>query len=582
MKLLKKYNNYDLNPKKKILGYDNAAFSGYHDIRQEILYKIKGLNNVNPIVVCDLYPGADKEEILSEIKQIGVDKVIDTELCMWDEAKLLDIFGDSITDDRVFGVMTHRKLIDCFNPKSLEKAKEEVENHKEGILLIIGVGASLITKGDILLYFDMTRWEIQLRFENGSSNWLIKNENEPLLSKKKIGFFIEWRLADRHKRESFEEFDYVVDTNIKDNPVMITGEAFCEGLKQVSTQPFRMQPYFDPGVWGGQWMKEVFGLDPSAPNYAWSFDGVPEENSINLQYGSTIIQLPTMNVTLYRPVELLGDKVHGRFGAEFPIRFDLLDTMGGGNLSLQVHPLTSYIQENFGMSYTQDESYYILDAKEDAYIYIGMKDNVDPEEMRRDLERAQAGEIQFDADKYSNKVPVKKHQHISIPSGTIHCSCIDTMVLEISATPYIFTFKLWDWGRIGLDGLPRPIHIDHGMNNIQWDRNLEWVEKNLLNQEEVYEKREGFLEKKTGLHKRESIETHRYTVTGEATINMADSVQVLNLVEGSSAVIESLNEEFEPFTVHYAETFIIPAAVGNYKIKSAEGETVSLISAWIR
>lgn len=46
-----------------------------------------------------------------------------------------------------------------------------------------------------------------------------------------------------------------------------------------------MEPYFDPGVWGGQWMKENFGLDASKENFAWSFDGVPEENSLNLEIG---------------------------------------------------------------------------------------------------------------------------------------------------------------------------------------------------------------------------------------------------------------------------------------------------------
>ena len=55
------------------------------------------------------------------------------------------------------------------------------------------------------------------------------------------------------------------------------------------------------------------------------------------------------------------------------------------------------------------------------------------------------------------------------------------MVLEISATPYIFTFKMWDWGRLGLDGKPRPIHLRHGAANIQWDRTTAWVRQNLVN-----------------------------------------------------------------------------------------------------
>ena len=101
--------------------------------------------------------------------------------------------------------------------------------------------------------------------------------------------------------------------------------------------------------------------------------------------------------------------------------------------------------------------------------------------MISDLESAQRGEIVFDADKYINKFPAKKHDHFLIPAGTCHCSGKNAMVLEISATPYIFTFKLWDWQRLGLDGLPRPIHIEHGKQVIQWDRTTDWVKENLVN-----------------------------------------------------------------------------------------------------
>ena len=71
--------------------------------------------------------------------------------------------------------------------------------------------------------------------------------------------------------------------------------------------------------------------------------------------------------------------------------------------------------------------------------------------MLADLDAAEHAGASFPVQAYVNAFPVQKHDHILIPAGTIHCSGKDTMVLEISATPYIFTFKLWDWGRLGLD-----------------------------------------------------------------------------------------------------------------------------------
>ena len=86
-------------------------------------------------------------------------------------------------------------------------------------------------------------------------------ENEDILKKYKRGYFIEWRIADKHKAERFNCFDYVVDTNVANDPKMISRYTFTESLKQLAQKPFRTVPYFDPGVWGGQWMKEVCDLD---------------------------------------------------------------------------------------------------------------------------------------------------------------------------------------------------------------------------------------------------------------------------------------------------------------------------------
>lgn len=380
----------------------------------------------------------------------------------------------------------------------------------------------------------------------------------------------------------FDKVEYFIDTNRKNNPKMVTGEALREGLKQISRQPFRTVPYFDPGVWGGQWMKEVCDLDRTKENFAWSFDGVLEENSLYLDFENGIIEIPAMDLVLYQPKPLLGEQVYTRFGAEFPIRFDFLDTMEGQNLSLQVHPLTEYIKKQFGMSYTQDESYYILDAKEDAVVYLGLKDNVNPEKMIGDLCRANSGEDIFDTEKYINKFQAKKHDHFLIPAGTCHCSGLNTMVLEINATPYIFTFKLWDWNRVGLDGKPRPVHIEHGKEAIQWDRTTSWVKDNLVDRIYEVERTDGYVEEHTGLHELEFIETRRYWIEKEVKIQTQGIFNMLNLVEGTQAVIESPDNEFSPYYVNYAETFIIPASVREYIIRPVKDEKIGVIRAYVR
>jgi mannose-6-phosphate isomerase class I len=237
------------------------------------------------------------------------------------------------------------------------------------------------------------------------------------------------------------------------------------------------------------------------------------------------------------------------------------------------------------MNYTQDESYYLLDAGADGKVYLGLKEGIDKEAMLCDLRQSLDGHTAFDAENYVNQFAARKHDHFLIPAGTVHCSGKDSMVLEISATPYIFTFKLWDWDRVGLNGLPRPIHIEHGAANIQWDRTTRWVQNNLINQSAEVASGDGWREERTGLHELEFIETRRHWFTKRVPHDTRGTVNVLNLVQGEEAVVESPSNAFEPFSVHYAETFIVPATVGKYTVRpfgNDSGQECATIKAFVR
>ena len=581
---------YDRYPAKKIGNTKGSVFKGETSILERLRSDLYGESRT---LVLETYPGVSQGEIIKLVRSLSPDLSVSASDMLKDPEKLQPLLEEILTDDRVFGRMYRGELSDFADPER-KKALEEKIRSSRGRTVVWGFGASLLCadllrekRGDgkikaFLVYCDITRWEIQLRLRSGMSNALSDNPDEDILKKYKQGYFLEWRLADRIKEKCLKEMDYYLDCSRDGDFVMITAGLFDRLLDEEVSGPFRLVPYFDPGVWGGQWMKKVCGLDPSAPNYAWSFDGVPEENSLLFDLEGTMLEMPAMNLTLMRPEKLLGKRVFDIYGAEFPIRFDFLDTMGGQNLSLQVHPTREYIASEFGMTYTQDESYYILDAGEGACVYLGLKEEADREEMFRALRRAQAGEEAFDAEKFINKIPASKHDHFLIPAGTVHCSGKNAMVLEISATPFIFTFKLWDWGRLGLDGKPRPINIERGEKVLK-ERRTAWVMENLVNSTEVIRQEVGFTEEHTGLHPLEPIETRRWSIEeGESVRGSCHgSVNMLNLVEGKVCLIESRDGSFPPFEVHYAETFIVPACAGEYCLR-AVGGPVTLMQAFVR
>lgn len=599
--------NYDKFPFVQVPNSADACVLGWDAIATRLQAAVAKRNAGKTVLVVECYTGVYVDEVQKELTdRLKPALVINAETAYKSEAQanaLVEPFLGG--NDPVFGFINGLTLPAFFNDGKLADLQEQVKHQKDGLVLIVGTGAALVSSGDILVYADMARWEGQIRQRQGVvSNIGANNKGFKASLQYKRSYFIDWRVCDRFKRPLLARADFVLDTHYTYDRVakMADGAAVRAGLAEAAKRPFRVIPFFDPAPWGGQWMKEVCDLDKSKANYGWCFDCVPEENSLLLGFGEGGVggvpavknfEIPSMDLVYAHPRELLGDPVHGRFGAEFPIRFDFLDTIGGGHLSFQVHPLTEYIQENFGMHYTQDESYYMLDAVEGACVYLGLKPNVDKEQMIADLKQAQKspenGYKPFEADKYGNRFDAKKHDHFLIPAGTVHCSGAGSMVLEISATPYIFTFKLWDWNRMGLDGKPRHCHIDHGKQVIQWDRDTEFTKKYLVNAVEPVAQGDGWTEERTGLHEREFIETRRHWFTGTVPHDtggiLKGGVHVLNLVEGEEAIVESPTGAFAPFVVHYAETFIVPAAVGKYTIRphgKSVGQKCGTMKAYVR
>jgi hypothetical protein len=194
----------------------------------------------------------------------------------------------------------------------VERFREEVAWVPRGLVLVLGPGATLVCRrADVLVYADVTRWEIQQRQRrHETGNLGAENAAAPAGRLYKRAYFVDWRAADRLRDAVLDQVDYYLDTNIPDSPRLVRGELYREALAVTARRPFRLVPFFDPGPWGGEWMRRRFGLPDDAPNFAWCFDCVPEENSLLFDFGGRCVHSPALPLVHRHPLELLGHVGH--------------------------------------------------------------------------------------------------------------------------------------------------------------------------------------------------------------------------------------------------------------------------------
>jgi mannose-6-phosphate isomerase class I len=402
---------------------------------------------------------------------------------------------------------------------------------------------------------------------------------EPKLAYKR-SYFIDWVVLNQHKASILNQIDVLVDTQRPDEPSFIGGMNLRESLERMSHSSIRVRPWFEPGVWGGQRIKSLVPeLPQDASNYAWSFELITPENGLVFESDGIRLEV-TFDTLMFQAHKAILGEAAARFGFEFPIRFDWLDTIKGGNLSVQCHPRPGYILQHFSENFTQDETYYILEAEPKATVYLGFQEGINPDAFRNQLEQSAVSNARVEIEEFVQKHPAQKHDLFLIPNGTIHCSGTGSLVLEISATPYIFTFKMYDWLRLDLDGQPRPLNIERAFENLHFEYQGEYVTKALIAKPEMLEQGADWRIVHLATHVEHFYDVHRLEFKDSIEIQTNGQCHVLALVEGSSVMVETVNGQRQRY--HYAETFIVPAAAVSYRLIN-EGKTeIKVVKAFVK
>ncbi len=565
-------NTYDINPTHSIV--DGKISIGYEALADRIANE--------KTVIIDGYVGVDWEEVIKSLVAVFKKKKISIHTCnikdyLKPEAGIKAMVEPYLGgDDPIFGKKTDLKICDYFDK---EKIKSIILDQSKDIQIVYGTGASQSTIDGFLVYFDLPKNELQFRMRADVMTNFGLSSRKAHKQMYKHFYFVDWIVLNYEKKKLLSQIDIIVDQQRPNQPTWTEGAALRSSLSKLSVGCFRVRPWFEPGIWGGQWIKDRFKeLNQNVPNYAWSFEMIVPENGLLFGDENGILEVSFDMLMFHEQENVLG-RAAKRFQDEFPIRFDFLDTFDGGNLSVQCHPKPDYIKKEFGENFTQDETYYILDAGDDAEVYLGFQKDIDETKFKKALEHSYETKETLYVEKYVQKLPAKKHDLFLIPHGTIHCSGINNLVLEISATPYIFTFKMYDWQRLDMEGLPRPMNIDRAFDNLNFERKGENVQNTLISKPIVEATGSDWKKIHLPTHPDHFYDIYRYDFEDKVHIETNEQCHVLMLVEGDSIelLIDGDKQDFQ-----YAETFAIPAAAINYTLVNKSNKPAKVIVSFVK
>ncbi|WP_314174694.1 hypothetical protein [Streptomyces winkii] len=449
----------------------------------------------------------------------------------------------------------------------------------EGVLLVCGPGAA-VADHDVLWYADVPKRHAEAAVAAGTGSNLglpgARGELRRL-------FYVDWPMLDRHRDALAPRVDAWLDVQEPEHPVFLDGDGLRATLASMARLPVRTRPYFNSTPWGGHWAQRTLGFNPGARNTALGYELIAPESGVLIGDGPRAqAEIPFQLLCVLHPLEMLGGDVHARYGTSFPIRFDYLDTVGGGDLSLHCHPQERYMRERFGWHYTQHETYYMTVGSPRTRVFLGLRQDADVALFRKQIEDAVSEGTPMSPEDHVLTFPAEQGRLFMIPAGTPHASGSGNLVLEISATPYLYSLRFYDWLRPDADGNPRPLPYEHGLANLDTRRRGEDVVRDLVPRPRTLRAGDGWREEVLGALEEMFYEVRRVILDGStaAEDDTEGRFHVLNVVEGEGVTVETSSGHRHRLA--HAETLTVPAAVGPYRLHPAGGGPAKVVKALVR
>lgn len=537
------------------------------------------------VVLIDNYTTGDPIQIVKLVTSLllkeGIPvETVDISRCYKDKDEIEEMLSENLPLDRkkdpvlLFGKLFKAGYGSIFNKNKLNSLKEKL-NDNTSVVIVYGAGSlseELISLSNITVYFDVTPKQAVLRIKKGRYINLGDKKSRPFKDIMRRCYYYDFELATGLRKKLLEDdlIDFYIASDSEDDITLVPKDAFTDICSTLVKYPFRCKPVYLEGVWGGFYMKRLRNLPEGMKNCAWIFDLIPLEVSLLIKTGGNILEIPFFTFICKVGKSLMGKDCVETFGGYFPIRFNYDDTYhSSGNMSIQVHPPDRYCKDNFAEQGRQDESYYIIATGHGARTFVGLKEDCDVNEFTEAVKKSEIDFTPVDYEKYVNFIRSNPGMQFMLPSGTIHSLGRNQLILEIgSLTVGSYTFKMYDYLRLDLDGIPRPIHTYHGEKVLDKSRNGKWVRENIVQEPRLIREGSGWAEYVMGEHDLLYFSLYRYEFDKIIEGNTEGVFHVLTLVDGERVKVYAKDNPDYCYYQDYLDIVVVPASMGFYVIEN--------------